>query len=222
MARPGLFSHRKFRQLARTLNDEALAVGTLECLWFAAAETCDPRIGDDRDVEIAARWKGTPGALVPALVAAGFLDREADAYVVHNYWDHAPEYVVKRRHREAQRRASTWRNGDAEPVEVSGQTSGQVSRQTAGQTAGQTSGQTDAVCPDKRTPTVQGSSGQFRAVQKTVPRAREQPLPPSRGGQGKPKHQPRTTGAWSCPHAPTCSSYTACIKRSLDEANARS
>ena len=215
MARPGLFSHRKFRQLARTLNDEALAVGTLECLWFAAAETCDPRIGDDRDVEIAARWKGTPGALVPALVAAGFLDREADAYVVHNYWDHAPEYVVKRRHREAQRRASTWRNGDAKPDEVSGQTSGQVSRQTAGQT--------DAVCPDKRTPTVQGSSGQFRAVQKTVPRARPATASaPSGGGQGKPKHQPRTTGAWSCPHAPQCRSYGACIDRILKDANARS
>jgi hypothetical protein len=91
MARPGLFSHRKFRQLARALNDEALAVGTLECLWYVAGETCDPRIGDDRDVEIAARWKGAPGVLVPALVAAGFLDRDAESYVVHHFWDHAPE-----------------------------------------------------------------------------------------------------------------------------------
>jgi hypothetical protein len=38
----------------------------------------------------------------------------------------------------------------------------------------------------------------------------------------KPKHQPKTTGAWSCPHIPQCPSYDACIKRTLDEANARS
>jgi len=50
----------------------------------------------------------------------------------------------------------------------------------------------------------------------------EQPLPPSGGGQGKPKHQPKTTGAWKCPHIPMCASYPACIKRTLDDANARS
>lgn len=188
MARPGLFSHRKFRHLARTLNDEALAIGTLECLWFAAGETCDPRIGDDRDVEIAARWKGAAGVLAPALLAAGFVDRDESGavYVVHDYWDHAPEYVLKRRVREAKRRGSVWRNGDhANKTDVS------------------------AVCLDRRMPTEQ-----FRAVQssKDLSRAREQPSVPI---PGKGKHQPRTKGAWSCSHDPSCRNYTDCTARAL-------
>jgi len=53
-------------------------------------------------------------------------------------------------------------------------------------------------------------------------RAREQPLPPPSRVGGKPKHQPKTDGAWSCPHIPQCPSYDACITRTLDDANARS
>jgi hypothetical protein len=48
---------------------------------------------------------------------------------------------------------------------------------------------------------------------KSTVRARATALPPSSGG--KPKHQPKTTGAWSCPHTPQCESYDACIARVL-------
>jgi len=40
--------------------------------------------------------------------------------------------------------------------------------------------------------------------------------------KSKPHPQPKPDGAWSCPHAPQCPSYDACIKRTLDDANARS
>ena len=50
----------------------------------------------------------------------------------------------------------------------------------------------------------------------------EQPAPPLLSAQRKPKHQPKTDGAWRCPHIPLCPSYGACIKRTLDEANDRS
>lgn len=41
-------------------------------------------------------------------------------------------------------------------------------------------------------------------------RAREQPSVPI---PGKGKHQPRTKGAWSCPHDTMCRNYTACQAR---------
>jgi len=209
MARPGLFSHRKFRKLAYALRDEALAVGTLECLWYAAGETCDPRIGDVRDVEAAARWKGAPGVLVPALLDAGFLDSDEGAYVVHHYWDHAPEYVLKRRAREAQRRTSGRRNGPTPTDEVSGHrpdTVRTVSHQR----------------PVTDSPAVQSSSEQSRTEQnrEELSRAREQPLSPPVWGRGKPKHQPKTSGVFRCPHNPMCESYTACIDRALAEGKA--
>lgn len=52
-------------------------------------------------------------------------------------------------------------------------------------------------------------------------RARTTASAPLSGGS-KPKHQPKTDGAWRCPHIPLCPSYGACIKRTLDEANDRS
>lgn len=103
MARPGLTRHRKFAQLALAIGDEVLARGHLEYLWEVAYENGDDLIGPPAVVEHLARWKGEPGKLSTALVAAGFLDESDDGLRVHDLWDHAPDYVRKRRERERER-----------------------------------------------------------------------------------------------------------------------
>ena len=106
MARPGLFSHRKFRKLSRLLKSDALAVGHLELIWHAAYEDGEARLGGSHEVESAARWEGEPGVLIAALVDSGFVDDlGGDQFEVHDLWDHAPEYIQRRAEREAQRRA---------------------------------------------------------------------------------------------------------------------
>ncbi len=114
MARPGLTRHRKFLRLARLLRSEALARGHLELLWESAYEAGDEYLGDGDDVEAAARWAGEPGTLVLALLTAGgddlpgFIEEDPNRprhYRVHDLWDHAPDYVRKRRERERQRQA---------------------------------------------------------------------------------------------------------------------
>jgi hypothetical protein len=47
-----------------------------------------------------------------------------------------------------------------------------------------------------------------------------QPRPPSGRAGWKPQHQPKTSGAFRCPHDPMCESYTACIDRALAEGKA--
>jgi hypothetical protein len=97
--------HRKFARLARLLGgDVARARGHLEMVWEVAYENGDELLGDAGDVEQLAAWRGKPGQLVDALVQAGFLDASPEGLRVHDLWDHAPDYVRKRRSRESQRR----------------------------------------------------------------------------------------------------------------------
>lgn len=116
MGRPGLTQHRKFRRLARALGSDCLARGCLEFLWDSCYENGDDYLGDAHDVEAAARWSGAPGELVIALLDAGgedfagFIEAipdRAERYMVHDLWHHAPDYVRKRRKREAERRSKT-------------------------------------------------------------------------------------------------------------------
>lgn len=106
MARPGLTRHRKFARLTWLLGgSKALALGHLELLWAVAYESGDDLVGSDGDAECLAEWQGAPGKLAAALVEAGFLDRTEDGQLrIHDLWDHAPDYVRKRRSREAERR----------------------------------------------------------------------------------------------------------------------
>lgn len=103
MARPGLMRHRKFAQLALAVGDEALARGHLELIWEVAYENGDDLVGDGPAVEFLSRWKGEAGRLSSALIASGFLDESDDGLRVHDLWDHAPDYVRKRREREDER-----------------------------------------------------------------------------------------------------------------------
>lgn len=105
MARPGLWTHRKFRRLARLLGATYKAVGVLETLWAGAYADGDPRVGSAEDVEFAVGWDGEEGACAAALLEAGFLDQDEDGeLVIHDLFDHAPDYVRKRLSREEQRR----------------------------------------------------------------------------------------------------------------------
>lgn len=125
VARPGLRNHPKFKTLVVMLDgNEAHAIGHLELLWLAAYENGNPIIGGALQVEATAGWHGDKGKLLDALLEcggpgrSGFIERTSDAsdasdassvpsvpniYQVHDLFDHAPEYVSGRRHREGER-----------------------------------------------------------------------------------------------------------------------
>jgi hypothetical protein len=95
--------HRKFARLARLIGNEVMARGHLELLWEVAYENGDDLMGDAGDLEHLARWAGEPGGLAGALVESGFFELADGQYRVHDLWDHAPDYVRKRRQRESER-----------------------------------------------------------------------------------------------------------------------
>jgi len=89
--------HHLMRLLSTTRRD---AVGLLELLW---EYTCDfaPRgnIGrwPNEDIAQAVEWQANPDELIIALTDAGWLDKSDDhRLVVHDWHDHAPEYIKKR------------------------------------------------------------------------------------------------------------------------------
>lgn len=109
MAKLSLLTHPKFRRLTRLLGlGEAQAVGHLELLWHVAYEVGSADIGDATDVEAAARWEGTAGALCAALVDCKLLDvvsrtGETEQYAIHDLADHCPKYVKDRLAKRLQR-----------------------------------------------------------------------------------------------------------------------
>src|SRR5262249_38813038 len=105
MARPGLHNHPKFRRLCHELNlPIAHARGHLECMWDCAYECGDPHLGDTTDVELAAQWTGERGKLTEVLAKVRLIDDQGNGrYQIHDLFDHAPEYVQKRRQRELER-----------------------------------------------------------------------------------------------------------------------
>lgn len=105
MARPDLFSNRKFFLLTRRLGSRMLAVGALECVWSVGYSAGDPMVGGPEEVEAICEWTGEKGSLCAALVESGFLDEESDgSLTIHDLYDHAPVYVQKRMRSEAKRR----------------------------------------------------------------------------------------------------------------------
>lgn len=111
MARPTLYTHRKFKRLSVLLGmPEPHILGHLEYLWRRAYESGDPVIGDALDVEIAAGGAGERGKFTSALVecgapvGSGFVEvDDRGVYSIHDLWDHAPDYVKRRFDREESR-----------------------------------------------------------------------------------------------------------------------
>lgn len=106
MARPSLEKNVKFKALTRMLGlPKPYVRGLLETMWDVANECGNAILGDQAHVEAAAEWPGTPGQLFQALKELRFIDeREDGAWEIHDYWDHAPEYVKGRLRKEQQRK----------------------------------------------------------------------------------------------------------------------
>lgn len=105
MARPSLFTHRKFAHLEYLLGSRIVAVGVLELIWQRAYADGDPVLGRPEIVEHSIGWDGEVGFCISALVESGFVDLTDDGQVtVHDLDDHAPSYVKKRKSREAERK----------------------------------------------------------------------------------------------------------------------
>lgn len=204
MARPGLTNHRKFRRLARAIGSEPLALGSLEFLWRQGYESGDDYLGEAEDVEAAARWAGEPGKLATALLEAGGNGRTGfiepvsgrdGAYQIHDLFDHAPDYVQKRRAREMERVA----RGQT----LSSQRSEAGKKGRAAQLAqrgGASVGQTADTCPK-----VSGKAlakGDTPAPAPAPAPIKTSPLPPkgeppaAAGKGGKPKRAPEAGQLW--------------------------
>lgn len=106
MARPTLDGHRKFKRLVRDLGiSKPLARGLLELLWDCANESGDPIFPTITDIEAVCEWDGEPGVLAQKLVDLSLVDVQSDGtYMIHDYWDHCPDYVRKRLKREEERK----------------------------------------------------------------------------------------------------------------------
>ncbi len=131
MARPSLDKNVKFRRLVRILDEpKPHVIGYLESLWQVAYECGNPVIGDPEAVEAAIEYPGEPGKLFHALMSAGgrrrttadngaeyeqgqagFIEEvpgEPGRYQIHDLYDHAPDYVKKRKQREDERKQRTY------------------------------------------------------------------------------------------------------------------
>jgi hypothetical protein len=114
----GTQNHMKTKRLKRLLGLPLYrVVGLLETLWLLCVDCADEgNVGKFSDEEIAdyLEWDGpqSPSDLVRALTDSGWLDADAEhRLVVHDWADHAPEFLkerVRKRHaREAKRRKQT-------------------------------------------------------------------------------------------------------------------
>lgn len=106
MPRPTLYDHPKFHRLVYVLQiPEPQALGLLEYMWRVAYASGNAVIGDELDVEIAAKWWGERGVFCRAVVSVGLLDALDDGkFAVHDLEHHAPAYVRDRRRKELKRR----------------------------------------------------------------------------------------------------------------------
>jgi hypothetical protein len=106
MARPGLSNNVKFKLLCRLLNlPRPYVRGLLETMWDVAHESGNPVLGSPDAVEAAAEWPGERNVLFAALRDCRLIDqRDDDAWEIHDYWHHCPEYVKGRLRKEVQRR----------------------------------------------------------------------------------------------------------------------
>lgn len=91
------------------------ALGLLSMLWewtWEQAPRGDVGRWPDESIALACEWAGDPAELVAALVESGWLDRcEKTRLLIHDYADHAPEFVKKRLSRNGQKpHSQPWRH----------------------------------------------------------------------------------------------------------------
>ncbi len=114
--------HPKFRRLKRLLNLPQYAViGLLESLWMLAS-----RFADEGDIsrfsaqEIAdyCEYEGDADSLLNALVEAKWIDRTGDTVLIHDWFDHCPDFIHERIKKRNQRKTSRTLDADSN-VELS-------------------------------------------------------------------------------------------------------
>lgn len=104
---------KKFCRLLRVSKPEA--VGYLHMLWWWAldyAEDGSLSKYDAMDIAIGAEWEGDETEFVNALVTAGFLDRDGESLVIHDWHEYAGK-LIERRARNAKRMRDARADNDA-------------------------------------------------------------------------------------------------------------
>ncbi len=90
--------HTKMKRLCRRLNLQTWqAVGLMELIWqITASETPEGDIGrlSDEDIALAIDYRGDEKVMIGALVDAGWVDQDPIfRLVIHDWFDHCPDYV---------------------------------------------------------------------------------------------------------------------------------
>jgi len=95
-----IWTHRKTLVLAAELGIEPdLAVARVVRLWCWSLDNCPD--GDLSALPAAvlaagANWTGDPAVLVDALLRAGFLDRQDERLLLHDWWEYAGRLIERR------------------------------------------------------------------------------------------------------------------------------
>jgi hypothetical protein len=118
----GLYRHRKVARLARLLSEDArmadlalppdvmrlVAGAHVSSLWLWCLDNAPD--GDfskltPEEIALGAEWNGDPDLLVDALIHSGFVDRDDEVVVLHDWYDYAGKLIERRRaDRERKRR----------------------------------------------------------------------------------------------------------------------
>ena len=103
----GLKDHPKTRRLTRLLSISLpAAIGHLHCFWWWAldyAQDGDLSKYDAFDIADACMWDGAAESFVEALTEAGFVKKEQEKIIIHDWMDYAGR-LIDRRQRDAERK----------------------------------------------------------------------------------------------------------------------
>jgi len=104
-----LRNHPKTKRLCRLLGiDLAKAIGHLHLLWWWCLDYAQDGSLATYDAYIvadAAEWEGDPDLFVTALLEAGFLERNGEELIIHDWWDYAGKLIHQRREHAERMRA---------------------------------------------------------------------------------------------------------------------
>ncbi len=112
-----VWTHRKTLVLAAELGIEPdLAVARVMRLWCWSLDNCpdgDLSALPPAVLAAGANWSGDPEALVNGLLRAGFLDRQDERLLLHDWWEYAGRLIERRRDDALRKRAARTRAGPA-------------------------------------------------------------------------------------------------------------
>src|SRR3990167_9648408 len=112
MAVPSFTKSPKYRLLVRQAQivlsiGQALLRGLLETMWDCAHSTGNPEFNSIEELEAAADWMGSDGVFANLLLKMKWVDElEGGRLLIHDYWDHAPDYAKDKFMRDARRQVA--------------------------------------------------------------------------------------------------------------------